>query len=51
MFAKHQMSFRIGADNYSPLQQNKISNHFIIITILGADLCVNPENALVDLIE
>jgi hypothetical protein len=51
MFAKHPMSFCVGANNYSTLQQNKISNHFIIITILGGDLCLNPENALVDLIE
>jgi hypothetical protein len=35
----------VGANIYSPLQENTIPNHFITITIVGADLCVCPENA------
>jgi hypothetical protein len=36
-------------ENYSPLQKKTNPNHtHIIITIFGADLCINPENALVN---
>jgi hypothetical protein len=43
--------FLVGAKNYSPLQQNTIFNHSIIITTVGKDLCLNPEIALVDYVE
>jgi hypothetical protein len=36
----------VGANNHSALQQNTISNHSTIITIVGADLCVCPNMML-----
>jgi len=43
-----RLLYPVGAKNYTPLKQNIISNHSIIIkTIKGEDLCVCSENALV----
>jgi hypothetical protein len=52
MFPKHPMSFGFGRIIIRPYNKTQsLTIYTIIIAIVRGDLCLNPENALVDLIE